>query len=115
MLCEDIVVCPRWARSVELFVYFSDQFCVQELNLESLNLGLLYNMEYVFNRLFGNPLIWRTKLNANIIENVPRHEKTNFRICENKGADQLRSNYEADQRLCIHYTDSKTKSEISNF
>ena len=27
-------------------------------------------------------------------------------ICENKGADQLRSNCEADQRLCFHYTDS---------
>ena len=27
-------------------------------------------------------------------------------IGENKGADQLRSNFEADQRLCFHYTDS---------
>ena len=27
-------------------------------------------------------------------------------ICENKGADQLRSNCEADQRLCFRYTDS---------
>ena len=29
-------------------------------------------------------------------------------ICmrQNKGADQLRSNCEADQRLCFHYTDS---------
>ena len=25
-------------------------------------------------------------------------------ICENKGADQLRSNCEADQRLCFRYT-----------
>ena len=24
-----------------------------------------------------------------------------FCICENKGADQLRSNFEADQRLCM--------------
>ena len=26
-------------------------------------------------------------------------------ICETKGADQLRSNCEADQRLCFRYTD----------
>ena len=28
-------------------------------------------------------------------------------IGENKGADQLRSNCEADQRLCFRYSDSK--------
>ena len=27
-------------------------------------------------------------------------------ICENKDADQLRSNCEADQRLCFRHTDS---------
>ena len=43
------------------------------------------------------------------------------RICigENKGADQLRSNCEADQRLCFRYTNSTIplllKSEISSF
>ena len=40
-------------------------------------------------------------------------------IGENKGADQLRSNCEADQRLCFRYTDSTLpllfKSEISSF
>ena len=41
-------------------------------------------------------------------------------ICtgENKGLDQLRSNCEADQRLCFHYTDSRSeilsKSKISS-
>ena len=39
-------------------------------------------------------------------------------ICENKGADQLRSNCEADQRLCFRYTDSTIpllfKSKISS-
>ena len=29
-----------------------------------------------------------------------------FYICENKDADQLRGNREADQRLCFRYTDS---------
>ena len=37
-------------------------------------------------------------------------------ICENKDADQLRGNREADQRLCFRYTDSTIpllpKSEI---
>ena len=31
--------------------------------------------------------------------------KTAFCICENKDADQLRGNREADQRLCSRYTD----------
>ena len=42
--------------------------------------------------------------------------KLAFCICEIKGADQLRDNREADQRLCFRYTDSTTpllaKSEI---
>ena len=33
-------------------------------------------------------------------------KKPAFCICENKDADQLRSNREADQRLCFHYLDS---------
>ena len=40
-------------------------------------------------------------------------------IGENKGADQLRGNREADQRLCFRYSDSTIppllKSEISRF
>ena len=40
-------------------------------------------------------------------------------ICENKDADQLRGNHEADQRLCFRYTDSilplLLKSEIASF
>ena len=45
--------------------------------------------------------------------------KPDFRLGENKGADQLRGNREADQRLCFRYTDSTIplllKSEISSF
>ena len=44
--------------------------------------------------------------------------KPAFCICENKDADQLRGNREADQRLCFRYTDSTIpllpKSEISS-
>ena len=40
-------------------------------------------------------------------------------MCENKGADQLRGNREADQRLCFRYSDSTVplllKSEITSF
>ena len=49
------------------------------------------------------------------------HEKTGLCLCENKDADQLRSNCElqADQRLCFRYMDSTTpllrKSGISSF
>ena len=42
-----------------------------------------------------------------------------FRICENKGADQIRGNREADQRLCFRYIDSTIPLlpiyEISSF
>ena len=33
-------------------------------------------------------------------------EKPTYCICENKDADQLRGNREADQRLCFRYLDS---------
>ena len=43
--------------------------------------------------------------------------KLAFCICENKDADQLHGNREADQRLCFHYIDTTipllSKSEIS--
>ena len=45
--------------------------------------------------------------------------KPDFCLCENKGADQLRSNCEADQCLCFRYTDSTIspllKPKISRF
>ena len=45
--------------------------------------------------------------------------KPDFCLYENKGADQLRSNCEADQRLSFHYTDSTSslllKFQISSF
>ena len=44
--------------------------------------------------------------------------KPAFCICENKDADQLRGNHEADQRLCFRYIDSTipllSKYEISS-
>ena len=44
--------------------------------------------------------------------------KRDYCLCENKGADQLRSNCEADQRLCFRYMDSAIslllKTEISS-
>ena len=43
--------------------------------------------------------------------------KPAYCICENKDADQLRGNREADQRLCFRYTDSTdpSTSYIRNF
>ena len=44
--------------------------------------------------------------------------KPTFGICENKDADHLHGNREADQRLCFPYIDSTipliSKSEISS-
>ena len=45
--------------------------------------------------------------------------KPTIRICENKDADQLRGNREADQRLCFRYSDSTIplllKFKLSSF
>ena len=45
--------------------------------------------------------------------------KATFCLCENKDADQLRVNREADQRLCFRFIDSTIPllsiSEISSF
>ena len=45
-------------------------------------------------------------------------KKQTFCICENKDADELRGNREADQRLCFRFIDSTipllSKSEISS-
>ena len=44
--------------------------------------------------------------------------KLAFGICKNKDADQLRSDFAADQRLCVCCTDSTipllSKSEVSS-
>ena len=52
------------------------------------------------------------------LEYEPSHEKPTICIWENKDADQLRGNREADQRLCFRYIDSTipllSKSKISN-
>ena len=58
------------------------------------------------------------------MDHVAAHEmsrverKPDFCLCENKDADQLRGYREADQRLCLRYTDSTIsllpKYEISS-
>ena len=61
-------------------------------------------------------LVNRVNVCQNLFE--PCHEKPVFCICENKDADQLRCNHEADQRLCFRYIDSTIpllpKYEISS-
>ena len=49
-------------------------------------------------------LDWRRRVIVSKMSLVVR--KLAFCICENKDADQLRGNREADQRLCFRYTDS---------
>ena len=70
----------------------------------------------------GNPSGYIAWVVHGLVENR-RHmsrvvRKPAFCICENKDADQLRSDREADQRLCFRYTDRTIpllpKSEISS-
>ena len=69
--------------------------CVLTKNKYYLSYGLLF--KFKMSRVMGKPT---------------------FCICENKDADQLHGNSEADQRLCFRYTDSTipllSKSEISS-
>ena len=67
-------------------------------------------------------LTWILNLSTN--EQTNKHlshliRKPKICICENKDADQLRSNCEADQRLCFRHTDSTipllSKSKLSSF
>ena len=56
--------------------------------------------------------------NIGVLLYEPHHEKPDFCICENKGADQLRCHLTADQYLCFRYIDSTIpllpKSKISS-
>ena len=68
-------------------------------------------------RVSGNTaMIFFGLININLRRNM---RKPNFRLCENKGADQLCSNCTADQRLCFRYSDSTIpllpESEILSF
>ena len=80
----------------------------------------LYNAERL--RLFDyvNQEISNFFLSLNSFDKLSRIvRKPDFCLGENKGADQLRGNREADQRLCFRYSDSTIplllKSEISSF
>ena len=68
-------------------------------------------MKKYFNDLPGRKYVYHKMSHA--------MRKLDFCLCENKGADHLRSNCEADQRLCFHYMDSTIplllKSEILSF
>ena len=60
----------------------------------------------------------RYRITSMVFEMSLVMRKPAFCICENKDADQLRGNREADQRLCFRYTDRTipllSKSEISS-
>ena len=70
-------------------------------------------LEFGINKIMQTTIFFLQKqLTGRILElslqyhNMSRVEKTGFRLCKNKGADQLHSNCEADLRLCFHFMDS---------
>ena len=81
-------------------VYMMDQDNVR-LTLHCLSFYLLHVCHDSFPSTF-----WEIQTAHNHISRVVR--KPAFCICENKDADQLRDNREADQRLCFRYTDSRS-------
>ena len=65
-------------------------------------------------------LLLYTKGQNNVLYCMSHHMgKPTIRLGENKGADKLRINCEADQRLCFRYSDSTIplllKSKVSSF
>ena len=77
----------------------------------------LLTSEIITNTLWGENLaMGGTDMNS-YMSLVMR--KPAFCICENKDADQLRGNREADQHLCFRYIDSTilllSKSDIISF
>ena len=66
------------------------------------------------------PCLYSHALNKELIFKMSHFvRKQDYCLCENKGADQLCSNCEADQRLCFRYRNSTIShlliSKISNF
>ena len=78
----------------------------------TLLIGIIYTNSAILSVIKG---VTGVTLEMHNMSRVMR--KQTFCICENKGADQLRGNREADQRLCFRYLDSTIsllpKSEIS--
>ena len=68
--------------------------------------------------IFVNSFKVRLKVLMYLLYSSRVVRKPAFCICENKDADQLRGNREADQHLCFRYTDGTMpllpKSEISS-
>ena len=65
-------------------------------------IGIPMHIPVLLFRILG----WASLVNFETVTYEPPHGKTNMCICENKDAEQLRGNREADQRLCFQYTDS---------
>ena len=68
--------------------------------------------------LVRNPEDWFFNASDHLSRIVRKLDFFYFCLCENEGADQLRSNCEVYQRLCFRYTDSTIslllKSKISS-
>ena len=85
---------------------FATVSCIKELNMHTGNREV---KQESFKIIFQVATIYMSRI----------VRKPDFCLGENKGADQLRGNREADQRLCFRYSDSTIplllKSEISSF
>ena len=83
-----------------------DPFNVLCFTTQNVQLRLVVNTNYKFSHdgAFCNNVLCTFSKYFCQMSLVMR--KPDFCICENRDADQLRSNHEADQRLCFRYTDS---------
>ena len=105
-------MCAKWHGRVIMIKLTNGLMHTFSSSLSNLNRPITFGTISVTSKYMPANTEKKTSLNE------PRREKTGFFICENKDADQLRGNREADQRLCFRYTDSTipllSKSEISS-
>ena len=124
------VVCVLYVYQSSKYSMFMDGFkCTRafqslEYNIKILIsifnwslLGIYLFTLYMKNLNFSSLLYIQTDTSGKHMSRLM--EKPTICIGENKHADQLRGNHEADQRLCFRYSDSTVplllKSEISSF
>ena len=109
LLCSTACVDPTWVCA------FIVRICSQ-LAFSGLGTIILTRTIMIMLMMKISVHVPTTRVERKHLSRVMR--KPTFSMCENKDADQLRGDREADQRLCFRYIDSTipllSKSEISS-
>ena len=101
-----------------MFLFVGD-VVLNELDLKESALVSMLLMSYDYSSLQHEEMLFKYSTTSLYMSRVTKKHCLPMRKAENKGADQLRSNCEADQHACFRYSDSTIsllpKSKISSF